>query len=286
MKPSKWDARIRRAEDLAANHPFASEGLLFYRAVAKAQKQIYARIEAACGTEMAIRPQGALRGEFDSALLLPLVPYFLLQIEDGAPAPLAETARQLRGGSASRWQDLLLGFWQDAPDAPDVSRALNATDGGSDPAGLAPAEELIAWTFLQPYAEYLADHTRQYPIHATPSHCPVCGTKPQVGVLRPEGDGAKRSLICALCAHEWEYRRIVCPSCGEENPHKLAVYSAEEFGHVRVEACDSCHSYIKTVDLSKNGLALPVVDELATIPLNLWATEHGYTKLQTNLLGI
>jgi formate dehydrogenase maturation protein FdhE len=40
------------------------------------------------------------------------------------------------------------------------------------------------------------------------------------------------------------------------------------------------------VDLTKNGHAVPVVDELATIPLNLWAQEHGYTKVQPNLLGI
>jgi FdhE protein len=270
MKAGKWEARIRRAEDLASSHPFASEGLHFYSGVAKAQKQLYARIEAACGTEMRTRPQGSLRGEFDSSLLLPLFPFFLSRIEEDAPGPLSQAAHELKAGDANRWQGLLFEFWQDA-------------EGRMD---LEPAEELIAWTFLQPYAEYLADHTRQYPIHATPSQCPVCAAKPQVGVLRPEGDGAKRSLICALCAHEWEYRRIVCPSCGEENPHKLAVYTAEEFGHVRVEACETCHSYIKTVDLSKNGLALPVVDELATIPLNLWATEHGYTKLQINLLGI
>ncbi|MFY9689648.1 MAG: formate dehydrogenase accessory protein FdhE [Candidatus Acidiferrales bacterium] len=282
MKPSKWDARIRRAEDLASTHPFASEGLLFYRAVVKAQKQLYEKIEAACGAQIETRPQGELRGEFDSSMLLPLFPFFLSQIEEDAPAPLSQTARELRAANASQWQDLLFGFWQDVSDAPNPKDAT----GPDDSVALDAAEELIAWTFLQPYAEYLADHTRQYPIHATPSHCPVCGTKPQVGVLRPLGDGAKRSLICALCAHEWDYRRLVCPSCGEENPDHLAVYSAAEFGYVRVEACDSCHSYIKTVDLSKNGLALPVVDELATIPLNLWATEHGYTKLQTNLLGI
>jgi formate dehydrogenase maturation protein FdhE len=64
------------------------------------------------------------------------------------------------------------------------------------------------------------------------------------------------------------------------------VYSAEEFSHVRVEACDTCRYYIKTVNLTKDGRAVPVVDELATIPLNLWATEHGYVKLQNNLLGI
>jgi len=28
------------------------------------------------------------------------------------------------------------------------------------------------------------------------------------------------------------------------------------------------------------------VDELATIPLTLWATEKGYTKLEPNLVGM
>jgi formate dehydrogenase maturation protein FdhE len=40
------------------------------------------------------------------------------------------------------------------------------------------------------------------------------------------------------------------------------------------------------VNLAKNGHAVPVVDELAAIPLSLWAIEHGYVKLQTNILGI
>jgi len=55
---------------------------------------------------------------------------------------------------------------------------------------------------------------------------------------------------------------------------------------MRVEACDACHTYIKSVDLTKNGLANPPVDELAAIPLDLWAQERGYAKLRPNLLGM
>jgi formate dehydrogenase maturation protein FdhE len=33
-------------------------------------------------------------------------------------------------------------------------------------------------------------------------------------------------------------------------------------------------------------LAVPVVDELASVPLDIWAEEQGYTKLQPNLLGM
>jgi FdhE protein len=116
--------------------------------------------------------------------------------------------------------------------------------------------------------------------------CPFCGEKPVAAVLRPEGDGGKRFLLCSLCFTEWEFRRLLCPQCGEEDKDKLPIYTAEEFPHVRVEACDTCKTYVKAVDLTKNGLAVPEVDELASIALDLWAGEHGYTKLQTNLFGL
>ena len=56
--------------------------------------------------------------------------------------------------------------------------------------------------------------------------------------------------------------------------------------HVRVEACDTCRTFLKSVDLTKNGLAVPEVDEVATLALDFWAAEHGYAKLQLNLLGM
>lgn len=162
-------------------------------------------------------------------------------------------------------------FWRDAPEfQPEPGRAA----------------ELLAYLFLQPYAEYLADQHEPVADRETSGACPFCSARPIAGVLRPEGDGGKRSLICSLCATEWNIGRMWCPACGEQNVEKLAVYTADQFPHVRVEACDTCRYYIKTVDLTKNGHAVPAVDELATIPLNLWAQEHGYVKLRANLLGM
>ncbi|HLK53401.1 MAG TPA: formate dehydrogenase accessory protein FdhE, partial [Candidatus Angelobacter sp.] len=63
-------------------------------------------------------------------------------------------------------------------------------------------------------------------------------------------------------------------------------YLAEEFDYVRIDACDTCHTYIKSIDLTKNGNAVPMVDELATVSLNLWALEYNYQKLQPNLFGV
>jgi len=63
------------------------------------------------------------------------------------------------------------------------------------------------------------------------------------------------------------------------------VYVAEQFPHIRVEACETCKVYIRTIDLTKDGHAVPVVDDLAAIPLSLWAQERGFTRMQPNLLG-
>jgi FdhE protein len=82
------------------------------------------------------------------------------------------------------------------------------------------------------------------------------------------------------------YRRLICPNCGEKDKDKLPVYVAAQIDYVRVEACDTCHTYLKSVDLTKDGFAVPVVDEIATVALNLWAEEHGYTKIETNVLGM
>ena len=271
MKRSKWDQRIQRADELASAHSFAAEGLRFYKGIASFQKELYAYIGAARGNGSQKKVAGLFDESLNLPLLLPKFPEFLSRVGAFSPGPVTESAANLRKQPAARCEELLNFHWRNAAESQVFS---SETEG------------LLAWIFLQAYAESLADHGEAKPGNDGIGLCPFCGGKPLVGVLRPEGDGAKRFLICALCSTEWPFRRILCPSCGEESVEKLAVYTANEFNHVRVEGCDTCHRYIKTVDLTKNGHAVPVVDELATIPLNLWAQENGYTKLRTNLLGI
>ena len=47
MKPSKWDRRMQRAEELAAIHPFARDVLHFYKRLAGLQKAVYLCVEQA-----------------------------------------------------------------------------------------------------------------------------------------------------------------------------------------------------------------------------------------------
>jgi len=285
MISTQWDRRICRATELTSAYPFAAEGLRFYARVATFQKNLYAVIQKALADSPKISSGRPLRDELDIFLLLPNFPAFLSMIEQIAPGPLAHAAAGLAQQGPAGWQQAIEDFWHEELELTSVMDDTEEVRAG-DSLEATTSERLLAWIFLQPYAEYLAVNREPTIVDGTPSTCPLCGGKPIAGVLRSEGDGAKKSLICMLCAHEWTFRRIYCPACGEEREPQMAFYSAPEISHVRVDVCDTCHTYLKSIDLTKTGLAVPIVDELATIPLDLWAVEHGYKKLQINMLGI
>jgi formate dehydrogenase accessory protein FdhE len=267
---SEHDARIRRAERLSAQHAFASEFLNFYKHVAALQKTLRAGIAAATGTKSGSTLVAGLRAPLDLTVLLPRFRGFLSTIEQRAPAALAKAAHQMSLLSSDSWIASLESYWQ---------------HGGKFDQQLGAFAQFLPRAFLQPYAEFRAALLPQAPMVVTVRVCPLCGARPLLGVLRVEGDSGKRFLLCSFCSKEWEFRRIHCPTCGEQAEGKLPVYVAEQLPHIRVEACDTCKFFLTTVDLTKDGHAIPLVDDLAAIPLSLWAQEHGYTRLQPNLLG-
>jgi FdhE protein len=280
INDAKWDRRIHRANELASSYPFSAEGLRYYARVATFQKSFYSELQKALADAPRFSSDRPLRDELDLFLLLPKFSPFLSLIEQIAPGPLAQASGALALKGPAAWQHAIEDFWHR-----DSEFVVNETEGQSTDRSATHYDRVLAWIFLQPYAEYLASHRESAIVEGSPSTCPLCGCKPIVGVLRSEGDGAKKSLICMLCAHEWSFRRIYCPACGEEREPQMAYYSAPDIAHVRVDVCDTCHTYLKSIDLTKTGLAVAVVDELATIPLDLWARERGYEKLQINLLG-
>jgi FdhE protein len=267
---SEYDARIRRAEGLSVSQPSAREVLTFYRRIAAFQKDLHAHIVASRDSENAGDASTTLRGEPDLTVLLPRFRGYLSLVEQNAPSALATAAHQMASLPAESWISLLTAYWE---------------QGGRFDQQIGAFALFLPRSFLQPYAAFLAAQISVPPVQATPRVCPLCGARPLLGVLRPEGDGGKRCLVCAFCGHEWDFRRIFCPGCGEEDEKKLPVYVAEQLPHVRVEACDTCKFFVRTIDLTKDGHAVPIVDDLAAIPLTLWAHEHGYSRLLPNLLG-
>ncbi len=266
----EYDARIRRAERLAAQHFFASEFLDFYKHIAAFQKSLRASIAASSGAKSQSTAPVEMHAPLDLTVLLPHFRGFLSTLEQHAPPALAKSAQQMSLLPSDSWIASLEAYWQHA---------------GKYDQQVGAFAQFLARAFLQPYTEFRALLLPRPPIVVTTKICPLCGARPLSGVLRVEGDGGKRFLLCSFCLQEWEFRRILCPTCGEEAETKLPVYIAEQLPHIRVEACDTCKFYLPTVDLTKDGHAIPLVDDLAAVPLSLWAHEKGYSRLQPNLLG-
>jgi len=266
---SNYDARIARARFLKSTYPFAAEMLTFYERICAVQAQIKESLQATLRGQ-AVSPNEKLRDRLSVDLLLPLAPRHLPEIARASPAPLKEFISEYLKGSTERRAASLQRYVDSAGCNEFVSNQR---------------EELLARILVDPYAELLASQMAVVSTGVSGNLCPRCGARPFVGVLRIEGDGGKRFLKCSFCADEWEFRRIYCAYCGEAREQSLPVFVAEKFPHIRVEGCDTCRHCIRTVDLTKDGNAIPAPDDLAAIPLGLWADRHEYQRIHGNLLG-
>jgi formate dehydrogenase accessory protein FdhE len=265
-----YDVRIQRADYLATIYPFAAEILTFYRRICVVQQALSKEIHGALRNQPVTAANGSFREQIDVERMLPLVKQTLTQLVPVSPEPLAVYIKEFLQGSREHWAAALQRYVM-----------LGSANGAAEDS----REELLARVLIDPYAEMLAAQQKVPSGAAAGNLCPLCEARPLAGVLRVEGDGGKRFLLCAFCGTEWEFRRIYCAFCGESREQSLPVFVAEKFPHIRVEACDTCRHCIRSVDLTKDGHAVPVVDDLAAIPLALWAGEYGYQRICGNLLG-
>jgi FdhE protein len=247
-----WARRAARARSLADRHEAAADLLSFCARLAEYQDRLAAGA-GATRVDQAASVQAAL-------------PAFLEWLEREAPAALRATVPALRDVPAEEWR-----------------RRIEQVAGAGEADG---RTAFVIEALVQPLAatRESASAGRDPSDSKREQRCPSCGGLPVVGLLREEGHGARRSLVCGRCLSEWEFRRVCCPACRETTFQTLPVFAAEQFPHVRVEACDACRRYLKTLDLTKDGLADPVADDLASVVMDLWAAEQGYRRLRPSLL--
>jgi len=258
-----WDKQIRRADQLAARSNGSKELLTFYGHLLRAQKEVYEFLRS----RKDWLPSGEL--ERDMPVLGEPLRGLFKAVESYGPGPLAAEAKDLLESDREVVGEMLMRYWYNPSDVQFFGKAC-----------------------LQPYLRWLAEtgarpSSREFPVGER--CCPFCGGNPQVSFLQireTTSESGNRDLVCATCTINWSFRRVACAYCGEERPTKLGYFHTPEYDHIRIEACDTCKRYIKGVDLTKLGFAIPLVDEVAAAALDLWAPEHGYKKIELNLVGL
>ena len=158
-------------------------------------------------------------------------------------------------------------------------------------ASLSIEASAISWAALVNSYPTPTDEARAFIVEGLlqvfPSNpCPFCSGPPVVSVLRDAAHGSRRSNVCGVCFAESAAPRLGCLSCGETDVDKLPVFRTETTDPARIDACDSCHGYVKTIDLTRDALACLIADDLASVSLDLWAREQGYHRMRPNLLRL
>jgi FdhE protein len=255
---TRYTERRERARELGARLDFAEQQLRLYLALVDAQERVFERA-------VATRPAADELAEFVVRDAFPLV----------MEAAVAAGPERLREAVLVRFHD---GDLEGIVEAWLAGEEENGTD-----AFLARASASAALEALPDVAATLrADETDD-------RHCPRCGGLPQLAVFGETGEAlltSPRRLLCSRCANQWVMSRMTCASCGETSGAKMPILSdVDLFPHLRIDACEICRRYLITVDQRKDPGAVPVVDELAALPLDLVAAERGYTKIARNLMG-
>ena len=262
-----WPMRRERAAVLAERYPHAAEMLHLYQALTVVQENALQETPYADIAEFAARN------------ILPAI--VDVTVEAGP--------RALRDGVIAVFcsADLvnLVQRWLDGqPLTPVETYLARASASPLLEASPHPALPQRGWEMLPPQGGReiaKGDNGQQ--------QCPHCGGLPQLSYFAVSGEAlvsGPRYLVCSRCANNWVFSRMTCAGCGESTGTKLPIYQEQErFPHVRVDGCQTCRRYLLTFDLRRDTSAVPVVDEIAALPLDLFARDQGLTKITPNLMG-
>ena len=263
-----FEKRAARADVLARGPVTAAEPLRFASGLYRVQGRLATAIESL----HAERPLSGRLDEDADRFASRLVDLLRFAAEEGPPALVADAERR-QHEEASPARSRLLEWWSGDGDGGEdyLSRALRRPD-----------VEVLARLRVAPDRRH------------HPGHCPFCGGGPWIAVRREDagagdggsvGTGARRLLGCSLCGGEWPLGRILCPACDEGDPAKLPSFQSERYPAARIEACETCGRYVKSIDLTVDGRAIPEVDDVLSLSMDLWAAGEGFTRLEPGLAG-
>jgi len=152
-----------------------------------------------------------------------------------------------------------------------------------DPSRLAFLACQVVSPFLETYADSLRDAVAEAQWQG--GRCPVCGGEPVMGELTE--DTGQRRLHCHLCRTAWTFQRVECPFCGTKDQEKLRYFFDEEAPAYRVDVCDACGTYLKTVDFRRpNGIQSVWLHSIVTLHLDVVASREGFHRETNKMFGL
>jgi FdhE protein len=155
-----------------------------------------------------------------------------------------------------------------------------AASAASRPVTVEPAVEdtldQVMMLAMRPFLSRCAEVLQPRPELAiwTHPHCALCGGEADFSVITP---AAERHLICGRCLLRWKFEPLTCPYCYNSDRSQITSFATPD-GQYRVYACDVCQRYLKAYDGRRAPRpVMPIVDAVATLPLDAAAMQRGYS---------
>ena len=105
----------------------------------------------------------------------------------------------------------------------------------------------------------------------------MCGSLPFLSLMKEET--GKRYLLCSCCGYlSGESERLICPFCNNDDHESLHYFYGEGEESFRMDLCDQCHHYIKTIDLRTTTGSDLYLEDISTLHLDFLASQKGYQR--------
>jgi FdhE protein len=99
-------------------------------------------------------------------------------------------------------------------------------------------------------------------------------------------EGDKRKYFCSFCGTVGHFKRIGCTHCQNEDPNLIDIIYASDDSKVRIDVCNKCKSYVKTIDVSLASFTDIEEADLISLPLDIIAQERGFVRRSPNPVGM
>jgi FdhE protein len=142
---------------------------------------------------------------------------------------------------------------------------------------------MILFLFSRPYFLRMHDAFPHDDRYWVDGKCPVCGARPSLLSVSPEGLHRQH---CSFCGTTGRCDAAGCPVCNNKDTSLLNTFFVKKEKGFTVRACELCKAYVKIMNSRLLDSVTPDLADLMSLPLDIMVQEKGYKRSSPNPIGM
>lgn len=142
---------------------------------------------------------------------------------------------------------------------------------------------MLLFIISRPFFKMLGNMHGEDTVMWEDGRCIVCRSTPTMSSIGSDG---RRMLHCSFCGRKGYFRRIECPDCRDFDASNHRIITVENEEGFRIDTCETCGTYMKTINSEMENLYTIDIADLVSLPLDIIAQGRGYRRKSPNPLGM